>query len=121
MFAYVFKDLGICNVGEHKIRTADERPIYISPYRKSEKERKDIKEEIAKMIDAKIIRPSRSAWSAPVIMIPKKDGSRRMCIDYKKLNEVTLQENWPIPRVLDILDRLGGSTWFSAIDLKSGY
>ena len=73
------------------------------------------------MLKAKVIRPSRSAWSAPVIMIPKKDGTKRMCVDYRKLNAVTKQVNWPLPVIQDIFDRLSGSKWFSALDLKSGY
>ncbi|CAF1138823.1 unnamed protein product [Brachionus calyciflorus] len=73
------------------------------------------------MLKARVIRPSKSAWSAPVIMIPKKDGTKRMCIDYRKLNAVTKQVNWPLPVINDIFDRLSGSKWFSALDLKSGY
>ncbi len=54
-------------------------------------------------------------------MIPKKDGSKRICIDYRRLNAITVTESWPLPNILDILDRLNGFTWFSALDLKSGY
>ena len=121
MFATDLHDLGVCKYGEHKIRTAAEAPIFIPPYRKSEKERDEIKAEIKKMLNAGIIKHSRSAWSSPVILIPKKDGKKRMCIDYRKLNKITVQENWPIPRILDILDRISGSIWFTALDLKSGY
>ncbi|CAF0946066.1 unnamed protein product [Brachionus calyciflorus] len=73
------------------------------------------------MLKARVIKPSKSAWSAPVIMIPKKDGTKRMCIDYRKLNAVTKQVNWPLPVInYDIFDQLIGSKWFSALDLKSG-
>ena len=55
------------------------------------------------------------------MLIPKLNGTKRLCIDYRRLNKVTVQQNWPIPRIQDILDRLSGSIWFSALDLKSGY
>jgi len=96
-------------------------PLYTPPYRKSKTERDFLKLEIDKMLKAGIIRPSRSPWSSPVIVVPKKDGSKRICIDYRKLNKVTKTEKWPIPNILDILDRFKGSSWFSVIDLKSGY
>lgn len=73
------------------------------------------------MLEANIIRQSKSPWSAPIIMIPKPDGTKRLCVDYRKLNTVTKTINWPLPIILDILDRLNGSSWFTALDLKSGY
>ena len=73
------------------------------------------------MLDAGIIRISKSPWSAPVILIKKKDGNYRMCVDFRKLNAQTITQSWPIPRVQDILDDLAGSVWFSSIDLKSGF
>jgi hypothetical protein len=121
MFATDFNDLGECKVREHVINLKDPTPIFTYPYRKSLKERKEIQLEIEKMLKAKIIRKSKSAWSSPIIMIPKKDGTKRMCVDYRKLNSNTTLANWPLPRILDILDRLNGSSWFSAMDLKSGY
>ena len=114
-------DLGECSIGEHVISLTDEKPIYQQPYRKAAKEREELALEINKMIEAKIIRASQSAWSSPVILIPKKDGSKRMCIDYRKLNTITKQVNWPIPRIADILDGLSGSMWFTTLDLKAGY
>ncbi|CAF0989144.1 unnamed protein product [Brachionus calyciflorus] len=62
-----------------------------------------------------------SPWSSPIIVVPKKDGSYRICIDYRKLNQVTNSEKWPLPNILDILNRLKNSLWFSVKDLKSGY
>ena len=121
LFALSIDDLGVCAVRAHKINLLNDEPIFLHPYRKSTSERLKIQKEIAKMLKAKVIRPSRSAWSAPVIMIPKKDGTERMCVDYRKLNAVTKQVNWPLPIIQDIFDRLSGSKWFSALDLKSGY
>ena len=106
---------------EHSILTVDEEPLFQLPYRKSEKERLEIKKEIDEMIKYKIIRESRSPWSSPVILIPKPNGTKRMCIDYRRLNKKTIQQNWPIPRILDILDRVSRSIFFTDMDLKSGY
>ncbi|CAF1106249.1 unnamed protein product [Brachionus calyciflorus] len=123
LFANSINELGAYSIYEHKIRLKDEdiAPIYSPPYRKSEKERLHLKQEIDKMLKANIIRPSRSPWSAPLIVVPKKDGTFRICIDYRKLNEVTITEKWPLPNIQDILDRLKDSAWFTVIDLKSGY
>ena len=123
MFANNIDELGACSIMEHKIRIENnnQSPIYTPPYRKSEAERNYLKDEINSMLKAGIIRKSRSPWSSPVVVVPKKGGKKRLCIDYRKLNNVTITEKWPIPNILDILDRFKGSTWFSALDLKSGY
>jgi hypothetical protein len=73
------------------------------------------------MLQAGIIRKSMSTWSSPVILVPKTNNTKRMCIDFRQLNKKTVQQNFPIPRILDILDRKNGSRYFSALDLKSGY
>ena len=121
MVATDFNDLGCSKLRDYRIELLDDSPIFIPPYRKSIAEREEIKLEIDKMLKAGIIRPSRSPWSSPVIMVPKKGGTKRMCIDFRKLNAVTRTINWPLPVILDILDRLSESCWFSALDLKSGY
>ncbi len=73
------------------------------------------------MLNAHIIRPSRSPYASPVILVPKKDNTIRMCVDFRRLNKVTVSEQWPLPRIDDIFDGLLGSTRFSTLDLKSGY
>ena len=121
VFAFSYDDLGTCTVGKHAIHTTVEKPIYMRPYRRSLKEAKEIEEEVKAMLEAKIIRPSKSPWSFPVLMVPKKDGSRRFCIDYRALNKVTVKDAFPIPRIDDILDKSKDGFWFSGLDLKSGY
>lgn len=122
VFATSLEDLGNpCPLEEHKINTINETPIFQYPYRKSPKENDLIKEEVDKMLKANIIRPSNSPWSAPALMIPKKDGSLRFCVDYRLLNQITVQDPFPVPRTEDIFDRLAQSKYFSTLDLKAGY
>jgi hypothetical protein len=81
--------------------------------------------ELKKLIDELskegYIRPSTSPWAAPILFVEKKDGTRRMCIDYRALNEVTIKNKYPLPRIEDLFDQLRGASVFSKIDLRSGY
>ena len=121
LFAFDLSDLKTCNVGKHIIRTIDCPPVFTPPYRKSQKEREMIKEEVAMMLKLGIIEKSSSPWNSPVIIVPKKDGTRRFVVDYRNVNSVIKNEIWPMPRIDDILDRLSGSKFFSVLDLTSGY
>ncbi|UYV65814.1 hypothetical protein LAZ67_3005530, partial [Cordylochernes scorpioides] len=113
--------LGRSNLAKHRIDTENAKPIKHKPYRVSAKEREIIKEQIDEMLRDGIIRPSSSPWSFPVILVKKRDGKYRFCVDYRKLNDVTVKDVYPIPRIDEVLDTLQGSKYFSAIDLKSGY
>jgi len=73
------------------------------------------------MLEKRIISPSKSPWASPIVLVTKKDGSTRFCVDYRKINAVTRKDAYPIPRVDDTIDTLSGSIWFSTIDFKSGY
>ena len=73
------------------------------------------------MLNQDIIEPSESPWASPVVLVRKKDGSLRYCIDYRKLNSVTVKDSYPLPRIDESLDALGGSRYFSTLDLASGY
>ena len=72
-------------------------------------------------MDKKFIRPSSPPWGAPVIVVEKKDGTQRMCVDYRSLNEITIKNKYPLPRIEDLFDQLRGARVFSKIDLRSGY
>ena len=73
------------------------------------------------MLRAGVIRPSRSPWCSPLLLVTKPDGSIRFCMDFRQLNTITVSDPYPLPRIDDIFDRLNGSDWFTSIDLKAGY
>ena len=81
----------------------------------------ELKEQLKDLLDKGFIRPSISPWGAPVLFVKKKDGSLRMCIDYRQLNKVTIKNKYLIPRIDDLFDQLQGASHFSKIDLRSGY
>ena len=79
---------------------------------------KEFKEQLKDLLDKGFIRPSISPWRAPVLLVRNKDGSLRMCIDYRQLNKVTIKNKYPIPRIDDLFDQLQGASHFSKIDLN---
>lgn len=105
----------------HSINTGNSRPINQAPHRTSAKEKLYVEEKVGEMKDDGIIRLSKSPWSAPVILVKKKDGSIRFCIDYRKLNEVTERDVYPLPRIDDCLSMLQGNVYFSSLDLSAYY
>ncbi|KAL4021638.1 hypothetical protein IC575_020444 [Cucumis melo] len=92
-----------------------------APYRMGPAELKELKVQLQELLDKGFIRPSVSPWGAPVLFVKKKDGSMRLCIDYRELNKVTVKNRYPLPRIDDLFDQLQGATVFSKIDLRSGY
>jgi hypothetical protein len=96
-------------------------PIAMRPYRMAPTELAELKLQIAELQQKGYIRPSSSPWGAPVLFVTKKDGSMRMCIDYRSLNEVTIKNKYPLPRIDDLFDQLQRAKYFSKIDLRSGY
>ncbi|KAJ9538736.1 hypothetical protein OSB04_031469 [Centaurea solstitialis] len=96
-------------------------PISKAPYRMAPVELLELKEQLQELLDRGFIRPSVSPWGAPVLFVKKKDGSMRLCIDYRELNRVTIRNRYPLPRIDDLFDQLQGAKYFSKIDLRSGY
>ena len=108
---------------EHKIELKDEKitPIRQKPYRIPESKKEEVKAELEKMLKRGIIEGSHSNWASPIVLIPKKDGTKRFCIDYRKLNSVCKYDAYPIPRMDDILEKVGSSKYLSNLDLTKGY
>jgi hypothetical protein len=96
-------------------------PIAKRPYRMGVDELEELKKQIKELQDKGLIRPSCSHWGAPVIFVDKKDGTQRMCVDYRSLNEVTIKNKYTLPRIDDLFDQLRGACVFSKIDLCSSY
>jgi hypothetical protein len=96
-------------------------PIFKRPYRMSVEELKELKKQLTKLQEARYIRLSSSPWGAPVLFLQKKDGSQTMCVDYRSLNDVTVKNKYPLPRIEDLFDLMRGAWVFSKIDLRSGY
>ncbi|GAU50682.1 hypothetical protein TSUD_410380 [Trifolium subterraneum] len=96
-------------------------PISMAPYRMPASELNELKKQLEGLLEKKYIRPSVSPWGAPVLLVKKKEGSMRLCIDYRQLNKATIKNNYPLPRIDDLMDQLVGACVFSKIDLRSGY
>ncbi|XP_070024836.1 uncharacterized protein [Nicotiana sylvestris] len=97
------------------------QPISIPPYRMALAELKEFKEQLQELLDKGFIRPSVSPWGALILFVKKKDGTMRMCIDYRQLNKATVKNKYPLPCIEDLFDQLQGARVFSKIDLRSGY
>ncbi|GAU35508.1 hypothetical protein TSUD_155390 [Trifolium subterraneum] len=97
------------------------QPISVAPYKMSPLELRELKSQLEDLLQKHFIRPSVSPWGAPVLLVKKKDGTMRLCIDYRQLNKVTIKNKYLLPRIDDLLDQLRGATIFSKIDLRSGY
>lgn len=118
--------LTFTNKVKHRIRTTDEVPVHAKTYRYPFVHRQEVRDQIRKMLDQGIIRPSESAWSSPIWVVPKKmDASGkqkwRLVVDFRKLNEKTLDDKYPIPNISDVLDKLGKCQYFTTLDLASGF
>ena len=96
-------------------------PISIPPYRMAPVELRELKAQLEELLSKGFIRPSISPWGAPVLFVKKKDGSLRLCIDYRKLNRVTIHNQYQLPIIDELIDQLQGSRVYSKIDLRSGY
>lgn len=118
--------LTFTNQVKHRIKTVDESPVYTKSYRYPFIHKPEVERQINDMLKQGIIRPSDSPWSSPIWVVPKKldaSGKRkwRICVDYRKINDRTIDDKYPIPHISDILDKLGRCQYFSTLDLASGF
>ncbi|CAF4021322.1 unnamed protein product [Rotaria sp. Silwood2] len=106
---------------KNAIDTGTHRPIHTPPYRKSNKDQETLRKETEKLLKNGIIEHSTSPWSSPVVLVKKKDGTTRFCVDYRRLNQITTKDAFPLPRIDDIYDQLTKATYFTKFDFKAGY
>ena len=120
IFATCDTDRGRTDYIQHKIKTTGE-PVKQTFRRQPPERRKIEQEQVKEMLKSEAIEESQSPWSSPVVLVKKKDNTYRFCVDYRKLNDVTVKDAQPLPRIDDTLESLYGARWFTTLDLQSGY
>ena len=121
VFAAGSHDLTQTNVCSHSVDTQGTTPIKQIAYRPAQSQKSIITKHVKDMLDKNVIEKSSSPWSSPVVLVGKKDGTIRFCIDYRKLNKVTKKDTYPLPRIDETLEILGKAKFASTLDLFSGY
>ncbi|GBN30274.1 Retrovirus-related Pol polyprotein from transposon 17.6 [Araneus ventricosus] len=121
IFAQNISDLGECGIIKHTIQLTDDIPTRQKPYRVPYNLKNEMKNQINILLDAGIIQPSTSPYCAPVLLVKKSDGSFRLVADLRKLNSKTIPDNFPLPKIDEMIDQLSGATFFSTMDLTSGF
>ena len=121
VFVLSGEDLDCTTLAEHRIDTGDHAPIKQYPRRTPFVQRAKIASLISDMEKKGVISPSVSPWASPVVLVSKKDGSTRFCVDFRRLNAITKKDVYPLPRIEDILDTLGKARYFTTLDLSAGY
>ena len=106
---------------EHVISTGDSLPICLPPYRLAHTAQETLREEIKTLLEQGIIEHSKSPWAELIVLVPKKDGTTRTCVDYRKLNAVTVGDPYPLPNIEELINSIGGSRFISIFDLTKGY
>ncbi|CAF1061963.1 unnamed protein product [Brachionus calyciflorus] len=125
-FKWCDDDTGLTDITEHDLDTGNTRPIKQRPYRLPQSAQEEVRKQVNDMLKKNIIRESKSPWCSPIILVKKKADEMgksefRFCIDFRKLNEATAKNCYPLPRIDDTVDALGGSKYFTTLDLASGY
>lgn len=114
-------EVGLAKGVEHQIQLNDARPFRERSHRLTPADIDDVRRHLQELLAAGIIKESRSPFASPIVKARKKNGSIRMCVDYRTLNKRTIPDQYTMPRVEDALECLSGSQWFSVLDLRSGY
>jgi transposase InsO family protein len=120
-FAQDLTELGKAKSVELEINLSEEQPFTYRPYRLAEAEKKTVRKMINELLGSDVIEECQSPYASPILLVKKKDGQDRMCIDYRKLNSLTVKDRYPLPRIDDQLDRLSGYRFYTTLDLLSGY
>lgn len=120
-FSTGMHDLGFTTVTEMEIHLKDATPIVYRPYRLPHSERKLVQDMVGDMVEHGIVRESSSPYASPIVLVKKKSGEKRLCVDYRALNSRTKRDQYPLPRIEDLLDQLSGQSLFTSLDLASGY
>ena len=115
------EQLGRTDMVHHSIDTGTSQPIHQNPYRIPFAQRETVKAQIDQMLANDVIRPSCSPWASPVVVVKKKKGEDRFCVGYRRLNAVSKKDVYPLPRVDETLDLLGGAKYFTTLDFRAGY
>ena len=121
LFVDDIRNLKQTNILQATFNTGHSQPIKQRPYKNPLALQSNIDKQINDMLDAGIVSPSSSPWSSPMVIVPKRDGTHRICIDYRKLNKALVKDSYPLPRIEHIFATLGKSKFFPTLDLKSGY
>ncbi|KAK9695492.1 hypothetical protein QE152_g32532 [Popillia japonica] len=120
-FAQNTSQLGKTSILKMSIHLSDDTPVVYRPYRLSYNERQVVRDMVSDLLDNGIIRESDSPYASPILLVKKKNGEQRMCVDYRALNAKTIKDRFPLPHVDDFLDKLKGCRYFTSLDLASGY
>ncbi|XP_076061528.1 uncharacterized protein LOC143037281 [Oratosquilla oratoria] len=110
-----------CSALEHDVETHGAPPIRQRPYRLNTFKREYVRAEVQRLQELGIVQPSHSPWASPVVLVPKPDGSMRLCVDYRRVNAVTEADGYPLPRIDDVIDDVGSARWVTKLDLLKGY
>lgn len=113
--------LGRVKLIAHEIKTTTETPIKSKPYRLTWTEEAQLRKELDHLLELGLIKPSKGEWTSPVLFVGKKDGSLRLCVDYRRLNKITVKDHFPLPFIDELVDSMGGARYFSTLDAASGY
>ncbi|CAM5170975.1 unnamed protein product [Natator depressus] len=121
LYQQLFSNQPGLNLIVHWVETGLHPPIRCSFFRVTGKTAQDLEREVSGMLALGVIQPSFSPWASPVVLVPKKDGLIRFCVNYQKLNAITISDAYPIPRPDELLDKLGGARYFTIMDLTKSY
>ncbi|CAH1376191.1 unnamed protein product [Tenebrio molitor] len=115
------RQLGCTNVLEMDLHLTDDQPVFYRPYRMSFSERGEVQRIVQELKEADIIEETDSPFASPVLLVRKKSGEFRMCVDYRALNKKTVKQHYPLPHIDDQLDRLRGQVYYTSLDLSGAY